>query len=99
MVVLVGCAKPSTVGLDSPVPSARIKATAVAAEEGDETAIPDLIRMLDSDDPLVRMMSQHALDRLTGETFGYSYADPESKRNEAIQRWASWYEAPDAISP
>lgn len=98
-VVVSGCARPSSRGLDSPLPSARVVATAEAAQNGNLEAVPVLIRALRSDDPLVRMVSQRALDRLTGQTFGYSYADSESKREKAIDRWVIWYESPNAMTP
>ena len=88
--MLAACAQPPR-GFESPVPSERVKAATAAADRGDASAIPDLIRMLESDDPLVRMTSIRALERLTGRTLGYEHSAPEPQRQEAIARWVAWY--------
>lgn len=46
--------------------------------------------MLDSHDPAVRLMAINGLERLTGQTLGYAYSDPEPKRTIAIDRWVRW---------
>lgn len=84
------CASPPA-GFDSPEPAARLAAITRAAEERDETAIPKLIEMLTSDDPVVRMAAIRTLERLTGTTMGYHYADPEWTRRERIREWVEWY--------
>jgi hypothetical protein len=91
LLFLAACAQPPG-GFDSPVPSERIRAASAAAERGDQSSIPDLIRLLESDDPLVRMTSIRALERLTGQTLGYEHSAPEPQRQEAIARWAAWHE-------
>src|SRR5690606_40005668 len=68
------CASPPA-GFDSPEPAARLAAITRAAEQRDETATPKLIEMLTSDDPVVRMAAIRTLERLTGTTMGYPYAD------------------------
>lgn len=74
-------------GFESGNPSARVYAAERAAETGDRTAIPHLIEMLDSDDPAERFVAIGALERLTGHTLGYGYADPPAQRREAVKRW------------
>ena len=64
-----------------------------AAREGDLSAIPDLIGLLDSDDSLVRMVAIRSLERLTGQTLGYDHAVPEWRRDEAVERWVAWASA------
>jgi hypothetical protein len=59
-----------------------------AARSGDRTAVRDIVQLLDSDDPAVRWMAISALQRLTGETFGYRHYDSPAQRREAIARWA-----------
>jgi hypothetical protein len=86
---------PNPKGFDSPAPSARLEAVLETAREGDRERIPDLITQLRSDDPAVRLFSIRTLERLTGETLGYHYADPEPRRREAIERWIDWYERSD----
>jgi transposase InsO family protein len=53
--------------------------------------VPNLIRMLGSDDPLVRMTAIRTLERITGLTHGYHFAAPESEREAAIRQWVRWY--------
>ncbi len=86
---LLGCASPPG-GFDSPVPAMRMDAAVAAAAQGDESAIPDLISMLDNDDALVRMVAILSLERLTGEVRGYDYAAPEWQRSAAAEDWAQW---------
>lgn len=86
---LRGCAAPPG-GLDSPVPSERLRAVGRAVKERDQSAIPKLITMLGSDDPVVRLAAVRALESLTGETLGYDHAAPEAKRQEAIAAWVAW---------
>lgn len=94
--LLPACASPPG-GFDSPVPALRLRAISQAAATGDRTAIPDLISMLQSDDPAVRMLSIRTLERLTGTTLGYDYAAPQWQRDERIAAWVQWYkERPDA---
>lgn len=84
-----GCASPPK-GFDSPVPAYRMDAAVDAAREGDRSAIPDLIGLLDSDDSLVRMVAIRSLERLTGQTLGYDHAASEWRRDEAVERWVAW---------
>lgn len=90
LLLLGGCVS-APGGFDSAVPAARLEAIADAARTSDRSAIPDLISMLQSDDPAVRMMSIRALEHLTGTTLGYCYAAPEWQRDEHIKAWAEWY--------
>ncbi len=85
------CAPKLTATPDSPVPSARMAAAEEAAARSDASAIPYLIEDLESDDPAVRFTAIHALESITGETFGYRHFDPPWERSEAIERWeAAW---------
>lgn len=67
----------------------------MAAVETDKTRvtkdIPELIEMLDSADPGLRMIAGRTLYDLTGETLGYRFSDPYNKRREAIDRWEVWW--------
>ena len=85
-----GCV-PIPKGFDSPEPAARIEAAVQAAGAGDADAIPDLIALLDSDDPATRLVSINALHRLTGQTLGYVHAAPPEEREAAVVRWVEWY--------
>ncbi len=65
-------------------------AAAQTIRDGDQSHVRDLIIMLDSSDPAVRMIAIGGLERLTGETFGYDYAATAPKRLIAIDRWVHW---------
>jgi hypothetical protein len=96
--IIGSCAPAATDGgFDSPSSSARLYAIEKAARSGDRTAVADLVELLDSDDPAVRLMAITALQRLTGRTYGYRHYDPVQERNAAIERWVQALEA-DALS-
>lgn len=78
--------------------SRRIERIIRAAHLGDEESIPWLISLLDSDDPIVRMLAIRALEGMTGLTHGYDHAAKEWDRAKGVERWAQWYqdqEGPD----
>jgi hypothetical protein len=80
-----GCRSPG--GLESTNPYERARAAVARAEAGDQTAIHRLVALLGDDDDGVRLYTILALERLTGETYGYRYwADP-IERYRAIDRW------------
>lgn len=85
-----GCAAPPG-GLDSPVPAERLRAVGRAVKDRDQSAVPKLITMLGSDDPVVRLAAIRALESLTGQTLGYDHAAAEARREEAIAAWVEWY--------
>lgn len=87
-----GCSQPvMRASFEDATPAERTLAAANAARDRDEASIPHLIAMLDSEDPAQRMVAGDALERITGETQGFFFADPEPKRREAIGRWREWY--------
>lgn len=95
-VLVAGCTPSATEeDFDSAVPGARIYATRRAAQENDRGAIRDLIEGLDSDDPAIRFMSIHTLERMTGETYGYRHFDPPWARDEAVSLWVEAFERGD----
>lgn len=89
---LWGCAA-APPDFNSPEPAARNAAIVRAAREGDQGAVPDLVRMLDSDDPATRVLAIRALERLTGRTLGYDPAGDQGSRDRAVAEWATWCEA------
>jgi len=99
MVGVASCSHSQPVGFDENTPSGRIRAILLAAESQDRSAIPDLVESLASDDPLVRLLAQRSLEDLTGESFGYSHADPPADRARAIERWTQWVRAGGAAAP
>ena len=92
----VGCGGPRADGpsLFSRDPVRRIPAMKQVVRGGDVQ--PDearaLVKSLVSDDPAVRLYAIGALERLTGETFGYRYYDGPAKREPAVKRWRQWLE-------
>lgn len=90
LVCVAGGCVPIPKGFDSPEPAARIEAAVEAADKGDRSKIPDLIALLDSDDPATRMVAIRALERLTGQTLGYDHAGSEAEREAAVGRWVEW---------
>jgi hypothetical protein len=84
----VSCGPSATEGgFDSANPAAKMYAIEQAARTGDRTAIASIVEQLDSDDPAVRLLAIEALQRLTGQTYGYRHFDPPDVRREAIERW------------
>ena len=71
-------------------PAKRIDAVIQAASRKDASLTPALVDRLDDEDSAVRMYAILALERLTGERFGYSYAAPTSKRREAVDSWRDY---------
>lgn len=94
---LGGCGPTIVADFDSPEPAARNAAVVRAAALKDAGAVPDLVRMLDSDDPATRLLAIGTLERITGETLGFDYAAPEHERAAAIEKWVSRleHERPD----
>jgi hypothetical protein len=82
-----GCGTTIRPDFESPEPAARNAAIVNAAAREDRTAIPHLVRMLESDDPATRSLAISALERLTGQTHGFEAWETPLKRAEAVSRW------------
>lgn len=95
-----GCSSPAR-GFASPDPGARLDAAVDAAARKDRSSIPELIKLLESDDPAARLVAINTLHRLTGTTNGYDHAAPEPERRAAVDRWVDWQaeQAPRPPSP
>ncbi|TVQ59397.1 MAG: hypothetical protein EA379_11140 [Phycisphaerales bacterium] len=90
--LLAGCALPEQeAGFESSDPQARLLALQRAAASGDTSRIPEIIGMLESDDPGIRMLANATLERMTGESAGYDHAAREHERRAAIDRWEAWW--------
>lgn len=86
--LLLGAAcAPTRKDLRSGNPLDRARAVVALAEQRDAQAIPKLVDLLDDRDPGVRLYTIQALERLTGESFGYRYFDGPADRAAAVQRW------------
>jgi hypothetical protein len=91
--VLTACRSRITPSFDSPEPAARTAAVVRAAAEGDRGAIPNLVRMLESDDPATRVLAITALEGMTGDRLGYEPSAGELERGGAIRRWREYVSA------
>ena len=87
---VTACGPTITADFDSAEPAARNAAIVEAASKNDQAAVPDLVRMLDSDDPATRLLAINALEKITGERLGYEYTAPEHERAKAADRWQEW---------
>jgi len=86
---LVACSQPALrADADSRLPSERALAAAMARSD-ERVTDAKLVDLLDSQDPAVRLLAIDALERRTGETLGYHFADPPTERALAVERWAS----------
>jgi hypothetical protein len=92
-VALAGCNSGGGAGpklVSNPDASGKIPAMKISAETKDFSAVTQLVRDLESDDPAVRFYSINTLQRLTGETFNYQYFGDEERRAVAVGRWRAW---------
>lgn len=89
LLLLGGCGSTIRADFESPDPAARNAAIVDAAARNDRSAMPHLVRMLESDDPATRSLAISALERLTGQTHGYEAWDTPLRRDEAVARWRS----------
>lgn len=83
-------------GFRSSDPIERVRALAEAIDATDHASIPELIAMLDADDPAVRMLAIRGLERLTGESRGFRWDDPQPQRDAAIEEWVRWWRSTGA---
>jgi len=71
-----------------------------AAERKDRSAVPHIVDRLEDEDDGVRFFAILALDRITGERFGYDYAKSAAVRAAAVGRWRAYVrgaqDVPDA---
>ncbi len=100
-VALGACGPTIRPDFNSPEPAARNAAIVRAMADRDERAIPDLVRMLDSDDPATRLLAINALESLTGTRLGYDPAASPQARAPGVRAWADYVrgvrpEGPDA---
>jgi hypothetical protein len=86
-----GCdAPPIKPVLTDPDPSIKIPAIELAVQKNDRSAIPVLIKSLESDDPAIRFYANDALLKLTGQDFGFLYYADDEVRRPAVKRWQAW---------
>ena len=89
--LIAGCdAPPIKPVLTDPDPSIKIPAIELAVQKNDRSAIPVLIKSLESDDPAIRFYANDALKKLTGQDFGFLYYSDDEARRPAVKRWQAW---------
>jgi len=85
----VGCRAPSARSgdLHAADPASKVYAIIEAGRTQDRASVGALVEQLDSDDPLVRVMTINALQHITGTRLGYNPYAPAADRQPATQRW------------
>ena len=68
----------------------RADASYRAGEARDKSAVALLVERLEDPEADVRFFAVGALQRITGETFGYRYFDDDATRAQAVGRWRQW---------
>jgi hypothetical protein len=89
---LAGCAgiKPDRPDIQSDDANRRILAIRVAGQTKDRNAVPLLVDRLEDEDEAVRFFAILALERITGQRFGYDYGRSSGDRAPAVQRWRDY---------
>jgi hypothetical protein len=95
-----GCSAPRpAIEVTNPDPSGKIPAMKKAVREHDFKVVRQLVKDLDSDDPAVRLFAIQALQKLTGERYGYDFFADEVQRQPALVRWQEWLAQQEGKSP
>lgn len=76
--------------IQSPDPDRRIRAIRAAADANDKQTIPLLVDRLEDEDSGVRFFAIVALERMTGERFGYDYGQPAWERAKSVEQWRAY---------
>ncbi len=89
--------RPLDQAIKHPSPGVRVAAVQRAIQSGDTSEVPELIEMLDDEDPTVRMLASSSLKRITGRDTGYlPYASPEVRRSQR-DAWRLWWASQQQI--
>jgi len=74
-------------------PSLRVRFTAAheLANLGDRSALPVLVDLLEAQDEWVRIRAVSSLRAVAGHSLGYSAAEPEKTRRDAVKLWRAWF--------
>lgn len=78
---------------------AKIPGIKRAGETHDRSALPALVEALDDEDPAVRLFAIAALEKFTGDRFGYEYYFDEEQRKPSLGRWREWLKQQQPSSP
>ena len=100
ILAISGCTAPrGPIEVTNPDPSGKIPAMKKAVREHDRTVVRQLVKDLDSDDPAVRLFAIQALQKLTGQRYGYDYYADEVQRRPALERWQEWLAQQEGKNP
>ncbi len=80
-------------------PALRIQAAKKAAQNDDRQAVGLLIDRLTDPEADVRLFSHMALQKITGQDFGWRPWEPADDRYEAARRWRAWWLEQQGASP
>jgi HEAT repeats len=91
------CARPWAyqANLNSDDVNERILAIRQAGEQKDRAAVPILVNRLEDEDDAVRFFAIIALQRITGQRFGYEYSQPLAIRTKSVEIWREYLKSPD----
>ena len=73
--------------LEDPNPTVRIMAIKWAGDNKVSAAVPQLVNLLEDEDPSVRFYAIEGLRRITGTDNGYDYKSSALQRAAAVRRW------------
>ena len=95
--MMAGCDSPLNHKMDlsdlgSPNPTVRIMAIKWAGDNKVSAAVPQLVNLLQDEDPSVRFYAIEGLRRITGTDHGYDYKTAPHIRAEAVKRWRNFLE-------
>ena len=92
LVALAGCAStgPYRARISSEQAAERILGIRAAAQSKDWGAVPLIVDRLEDEDEAVRFYAILALERITGERFGYDYARSSFERAASVSKWRSY---------
>ena len=89
--IISGCTAPrEALVVTNPDPSIKIPAIKASVQSKDMSAVVQMVKDLESDDPAVRFYAIGGLQRLTNETFGYQYFADDGQRAAAVEKWKAW---------
>ena len=80
----------SLADLDNPDPVVKFRAFKWAGDSKEESAVPQLVDMLEDEDDSVRFFAIQTLRRITGTDNGYDYKAAPHRRAEAVKRWREY---------
>ncbi len=73
--------------------SVRLVAAVAVVDYGGRRSLRELLKLLSSEDVYVRVNSSLALQKLTGQWFGFAAYDKPESRAKVVKRWEEWIAA------